>query len=157
MSQEMHDDLRLVQELLCHQIPSRNVVEVLHFALKCVIRERQSRKHAATTKPRAIRSDSRPSANPRYIPANVRRAVHERDRDQCTFVSEDGRRCSARGSLEYDHIEPVARGGGSTVENLRLRCRAHNQFEAERMFGTGFMENKREQARQASGALTPGP
>jgi hypothetical protein len=41
----------------------------------------------------------------------------------------------------------VARGGAATVENLRLRCRAHNQLEAERMFGAGFMEEKRNGSR----------
>jgi hypothetical protein len=30
---------------------------------------------------------------------------------------------------------------------MRLRCRAHNQYEAERVFGTGFMRRKREDAR----------
>ena len=35
------------------------------------------------------------------------------------------------------------------MENLRLRCRAHNQYEAERVFGTGFMNQKREAARRA--------
>jgi hypothetical protein len=38
----------------------------------------------------------------------------------------------------------VARGGLATVDNLRLRCRAHNQYEAERTFGSGFLRDKRE-------------
>jgi hypothetical protein len=50
--------------------------------------------------------------------------------------------------LEFDHIEPVARGGTSTVDNLRLRCRAHNQYEAERIFGAEFMKAKRDQAEE---------
>jgi hypothetical protein len=29
------------------------------------------------------------------------------------------------------------------VERIRLRCRAHNQFEAERTFGAEFMRGKR--------------
>jgi hypothetical protein len=41
---------------------------------------------------------------------------------------------------------PVARGGASTVENLRLRCGAHNQYEAERIFGAEFMSRKRRAA-----------
>jgi Holliday junction resolvasome RuvABC DNA-binding subunit len=50
--------------------------------------------------------------------------------------------------LEFDHIEPVARGGKATVGTMRLRCRAHNQHEAERLFGAGFMNRKREEAKQ---------
>jgi hypothetical protein len=33
------------------------------------------------------------------------------------------------------------------VDRIRLRCRAHNQYEADRVFGATFMEKKREQAR----------
>ena len=36
------------------------------------------------------------------------------------------------------------------MEGVRLRCRAHNQYEAERTFGAGFMSEKREQARRAA-------
>jgi len=32
-----------------------------------------------------------------------------------------------------------------------LRCRAHNQLEAERAYGDGFMRQRRDLARQASG------
>jgi len=52
--------------------------------------------------------------------------------------------------MQFDHIDPVARGGEATVENIRLRCRAHNQYEAERVFGAGFMASKREAARLAA-------
>ena len=31
-----------------------------------------------------------------------------------------------------------------------LRCRAHNQYEAERAFGAGFMSEKREHARRVA-------
>jgi 5-methylcytosine-specific restriction endonuclease McrA len=66
----------------------------------------------------------------RRCPAAVARAVFLRDGQQCSYVSPDGRRCSARRWLELDHIDPFALGGESTVENLRLRCRAHNQRHA---------------------------
>ena len=68
----------------------------------------------------------------------------ERDGGRCTFVSESGHRCEARTRLEFDHVEPVAHGGHATVQGLRLRCRAHNQLEAERAFGRDFMNSKRE-------------
>jgi len=82
--------------------------------------------------------------------ADGSRAVWERDQGQCTFVGESGKRCPARKFLEFDHIEPAARGGQATVENLRLRCRGHNAYAAERAFGAGFMTEKREAARSAA-------
>jgi hypothetical protein len=32
-------------------------------------------------------------------------------------------------------VVPFADGGPTTVENLQLRCRAHNQYEARDYFG----------------------
>jgi len=52
--------------------------------------------------------------------------------------------------LEFDHVDEVARGGRATIEGMRLRCRAHNQYGAECTFGTEFMEHKRYEARRAA-------
>ena len=68
-------------------------------------------------------------------------------------MSDRGKRCEARTRLEFDHIEPVARGGRATVGGLRLRCRAHNQYAAECTLGTEFMSGKRQEA-QARAAHT---
>jgi len=87
----------------------------------------------------------------------VKSEVWKRDGGQCTFVGDSGHRCPSRSALEFDHIEPVARGGQSTVQNLRLRCRAHNQYEAERTFGIEFMRNKRESRRPALQSRTAMP
>ena len=52
--------------------------------------------------------------------------------------------------LEFDHISEIARGGETTVENLRLRFRAHNQYTAEQLFGPDLMKARREDARRAA-------
>ena len=139
MSQQLHDKLRYAQELLGHAVPCGAVAQVLERALDELIAKQEKSKFAATEKPRAARG----SRNPRYISALVKREVWNRDQGRCTYVSAEGHRCDARELLEYDHVEPVARGGTATVNGLRLRCRAHNQLEAERTFGAGFMEAKR--------------
>ncbi|MCO6431411.1 MAG: HNH endonuclease [Deltaproteobacteria bacterium] len=71
----------------------------------------------------------------RYIPKSVRVEVGRRDGGQCTFVAEDGKRCTERHGLEIDHVMPYGLGGGNERENLRLLCRAHNRLMAERVFG----------------------
>jgi len=101
-----HDKLRLAQSLLSHAIPAGDVAQVLDRALDALITQLERRKAGAE---RAGRS--RPTLRPRYIPARIRRAVWDRDRGQCTFVGADGHRCTARRFLEFDHREPVARGG----------------------------------------------
>ena len=45
--------------------------------------------------------------------------------------------------MQFDHIDPYAKGGGATVGGIRLLCRAHNQYEADRVFGAEFMRLKR--------------
>jgi hypothetical protein len=94
----------------------------------------------------------RPASLPksRYVPRKVLREVFARDGGQCAFVSSEGRRCSAREFLEVHHHEPFARGGKASVENLRLSCRAHNQFLAELDYGRGFMREKVKEAERAS-------
>lgn len=76
------------------------------------------------------------------VPKAIQRQVFVRDASQCTFVSDDGRRCSERGRLQIDHILPLAKGGDDRPENLRLLCAAHNQMMAERHFGKDFMRDK---------------
>jgi hypothetical protein len=114
------------------------------------------RQPAAAEPPRqpaaAEPSPQPPVIGARYVPAHVRRAVWNRDGGQCTFVGATGHRCEARRLLEFDHVDPVARGGQATVDRMRLRCRAHNQFEAERAFGATFMNRKRDEARGARAA-----
>jgi len=39
--------------------------------------------------------------------------------------------------LEFHHLDPYAIGGEATVENISLRCAAHNAYEAELVFGPG--------------------
>jgi len=132
---ETHELLRRAQDLLA----TREVPKVLHRALKMLVDDLERQKAALTDKPRS----ARPSDRARTIPAEVRRAVWKRDGGQCTFVSADGHRCGARRWLEFDHVVPVARGGRASVDQIRLRCRTHNQLEAERVFGKTFMEQKR--------------
>ena len=72
----------------------------------------------------------------RYLAVAVRRETHDRDRSQCSFVSAEGRRCTARAFLEFDHIEPFARLGAADTENIRLLCKAHNLLHARNCFGS---------------------
>lgn len=139
-----HDNLRYAQELLSHCVPSGDVAQVLDRALRVLVRDLEKARFGATRTPRP----ARPARLSRYLPAPIRRAVWKRDQGRCTFVGESGNRCQERRFVEFDHVHPLARGGTASVEGLRLRCRAHNQYEAERVFGAEFMRRKREEARR---------
>jgi 5-methylcytosine-specific restriction endonuclease McrA len=42
--------------------------------------------------------------------------------------------------LQVDHITPLALGGTSVAENLRVLCQAHNIHAAVQVFGPKKME-----------------
>jgi 5-methylcytosine-specific restriction endonuclease McrA len=147
VDQETQDLLGDVEDLLGRDVPPGDLAAVLKFALRTAKEKLLQRKYAQTERPRA----GHPSSNPdsRHIPADVRRAVRKRDGGRCTFTSDTGHRCEERKDLEFDHIEPYARGGEASVGGIRLLCRAHNQYEAERAFGVEFMRHKRLAAAEA--------
>jgi 5-methylcytosine-specific restriction endonuclease McrA len=143
LGQDTLDKLHRAQALLSHKISSGDLPAVLDRVLDLAIQQLENRKFGAASKHRPPQIRSR---NPRHIPTHVRSAVWQRDGGRCTFVSESGHRCTECARLEFDHVVPVTRGGDATAGNLRLRCRAHNQYEAERAFGAEFMRRKREEA-----------
>ena len=137
------EGLNHATDLMSHANPNRDMDVVLDRLARVGITQLEKHKFATTAHPRP----ARPAApDSRHIPAEVRRAVHARDGGQCTFVDARGRRCASRHQLEYDHIVPVARGGTSTLGNLRKLCRAHNQIAAIDTFGLAFMGHRIEQA-----------
>ena len=125
------------------ELSGKTVEDVLIGALALYVVHLEKQKYAATARPVGM---PKPSNRSRTIPADVKRGVWRRDGGRCTFRSPDGRRCSARVHLEFDHVIPLAHGGKSVLENVRLLCRAHNQLEAERRLGKTFMEERRAQA-----------
>src|SRR5262249_7550544 len=95
-------------------------------------------KIGATERPRssrAIRSGTDKTIPSRDLPRAVRRGVWRRDVGQCAYVSSTGRRCAESTFLEFHHVQPFARGGPARVDHISLRCRRHNQYEAELVFG----------------------
>jgi hypothetical protein len=86
--------------------------------------------------------DSTDDAGPasRHIPAAVKREVWLRDGGRCQFRLENGKRCGSTHRLQFDHVRPVALGGGSTVSNIRLACAPHNLLAARRVFGDALMD-----------------
>jgi hypothetical protein len=154
-------ELETLKALLSHKIPNGDLASVLREAIRCGIEKHGKRKGAIapSRKPRVAREDGtvaksrNGSADPAspHIPAAVRREVWARDGGRCTFEGPDGHRCDSRWQLELDHITPVALGGSSTSDNLRIRCRPHNMLHAESVFGRDQMEQFRRPALTIAG------
>ncbi len=149
-SAETYEKLRLAQALLRHQVPDGDLGTIVDRALTALLADLGRKKFAATDRPRRGRG---PAPGSRHIPAEVTRAVWLRDGGRCAFVGATGRRCTERGFLEFHHVTPYTAGGASTADNIQLRCRAHNGYEAERYFGRRTPSG----VRDARAAPTPSP
>ena len=131
ISTSAHDRLRNIQNLMRHANPSGDAAVIVERALEVLEADLLKKKAAAVAKPRAARhGDSDPKG--RHITASVLRAVWKRDQARCAFVGNGGKKCGSPSGLEFHHVRPFAVGGGATVDNIELRCRAHNTFEWER-------------------------
>ena len=125
-----------LQELLSHQVPSGDPAIIIKDSLLRRLKEvKKERFGAGKRQKKGMAAETSAEKPSRYIPKEIQKAVWERDQGQCTFVSRKGRECSARRFLEFHHIIPFAWRGETTVENLELRCRAHNAYEGELIFG----------------------
>ncbi|HUL60249.1 MAG TPA: HNH endonuclease [Anaeromyxobacteraceae bacterium] len=135
-------DLESLAALLSHKVRRNDYAALLREAVRCGIEKHGKRRGAVPPSRKRAKpapSETNVADSSRRIPAEVKRAVFERDGGCCAWVSKDGRRCGSRWQLEYDHIKPVSQGGKSTVENVRVACRAHNFFHAEETHGRAHM------------------
>jgi len=141
VGKQTHDKLRRLQALLRREIPDGDPGAIFDRAVTLLLERVESRKLGAAVKPRPSRSIRPGTDGPgegvesRDIPRYVRRGATQRDGRQCAFIGPDGHRCPERTFLEFHHIVPYARGGRATIDNISLRCRRHNQYEAELVFG----------------------
>jgi hypothetical protein len=135
VSQETHDKLQQARDLLRHSIPDGDPATIMDRALTLLIQQAQRDKFGFVARPRIPRPcDEQALPENRHVPAPVRREVWARDQGLCAFEGSEGR-CAETGGLEFHHVIPFALGGPTTVENLQLRCRAHNALEANETFG----------------------
>jgi hypothetical protein len=163
----LKEKLEQARDLLRHAHPSGDLAEILSRALDLLIADQLRRRFGAGVRraqpqttttattvppgsttpdcPPAPRTFAPPSRPPGWVPRASRREVLQRDGLRCTWVSAEGHRCNASAWLELDHRQPRGKGGGSEPENLRILCRAHNHFAAEREYG-------REHIRRATAA-----
>jgi len=129
-----------LKDLLRHQMRNPDAAAIFDRALTVLITDLERQKLAATERPREAHSRCKQS---RHIPASVRRAVWARDGGRCRFEGPSGR-CTETGLIEFHHVVPYAHGGPATVDNLELRCAAHNRYEASQSLGLFVRETGQE-------------
>jgi hypothetical protein len=139
LTRETYEKLRRAQTLARHAVPDGDIGTILDRALTLLIDNLERRRFAYAARPRP--SEAEGTTTGRHIPAAVRRVVWQRDQGRCAFVGRMGR-CGETAFLEFHHVAPYAAGGAATAENIQLRCRAHNQYEARLFFGDAFVRER---------------
>ena len=139
---ETHQKLRRAQTLARHMLPDGDVASILDHALTLLVSDLERRRFARAASPRPEHQGERPASG-RHIPAAVKRAVWQRDEGRCAFVGRAGR-CGETAFLEFHHVVPYAERGPATADNIQLRCRAHNQYEARLYFGDAVVRERQE-------------
>jgi 5-methylcytosine-specific restriction endonuclease McrA len=153
VSKRFLEKLEAARDALSHSHPGADAEAILEAGLDLLI-ERAAARKGLVKRPRTPRKAPTPSLpsveaggpakgeerRARHVPAAVRREVWLRDGGRCQFRMENGDICGSTHRLQFDHLHPVARGGESTVANLRLTCSAHNLLAARRIFGDALMD-----------------
>jgi hypothetical protein len=135
-SAETCEKLRRATDLIRHVVPDGDIAEVLDRALDVFLEDLARKKFAATPRQTSRECPATAPSAGRHIPAAVKRAVWLRDGERCSFVGKGRRRCTATAFLEFHHVQPHAVGGGATADNIQIRCRAHNAYEADLFYGS---------------------
>jgi 5-methylcytosine-specific restriction endonuclease McrA len=85
------------------------------YALLVTRQQRQNQRIAHAQQIVAMGTPSRAPSVRGHIPDDVKHLVWTRDQGRC-------RHCGSTTELQFDHVIPVAMGGGSGPENLQVLC-----------------------------------
>ena len=137
MTDKMRTKLETVRSLLGHEaidLGYAELFEVMAELSAAKLEEKKFGKKASqigktpTPELRKEGVEDFHSKNMRYIPKKLKAAVWHRDQGKCC-------NCDGTRHLNFDHIKPIAVGGETNLENLRLLCFHCNQRHAVKTFG----------------------
>jgi 5-methylcytosine-specific restriction endonuclease McrA len=142
LTEECFEAFEKAKAIITRKKPHATVEDVINVLVDEFLQSKAPRK---PKKPAANKSpkSTTPKARSRHIPKAIRDEVMLRDGEQCTFVGEDGHRCTCKHNLQIDHIKPFALGGSHEPDNLRVLCANHNRHEARRIFEGVPVRNSR--------------
>lgn len=139
VTRELLAKIEAAQLALSHAHPNATITDLLELGADTALAQDAKRK-GLVKKPRRPRVETPPvSPGSDHIPAEIRRAVWERDQGCCQWKIAGGGMCCSRYRLQYDHIHPRAKGGETTIANVRILCQRHNLLAARLAYGEKLM------------------
>jgi hypothetical protein len=176
---ELKELIERARALASHRLPERDLASLMKLVFASFVAREEKRRFGVDSK-RSKQPDSAQAGivdgaappggvcarriarvkrslrtrRPRYLAIAARRLVYQRDGGRCTFVAANGKRCEETALLQFDHVEPHARGGPDTARNLRLRCAGHNRLHARNCFGAEQVDRYAKGVRKVSKRIT---
>jgi len=150
-SGELVEKIQHAVDLMRHRNPSGDLEVMFERAVDLLIATLERERLGKTARPRKATEPGKPG----YVTKATARKVVARDGHQCAYVAPDGRRCTATGFLEFDHVDARGKGGGDEAENIRMFCFAHNKHAAEQAYGREHVEMKIQLRRRKPEADAP--
>ena len=161
---ELRDLIERARALASHRLPNGDLAGLMKLMAACFVRQEEKRRFGIGARPRRIKAATEPvlsagqdappggvGKHARYVPVTVRRTIHTRDGGQCTFVSAEGRRCSARAFLELDHRKPFCKAWRARRAEHTLAVQIAQFIACAKLLrhAACCRENRREQALSA--------
>lgn len=94
--------------------------------VELLVWDRQRRQESRLDRLRKVRMHEHALTEKRRtrIPEDVRASVWNRDNGRCV-------QCRSEEDLQFDHIIPVAKGGGNSIENIQILCGTCNREKSD--------------------------
>jgi 5-methylcytosine-specific restriction endonuclease McrA len=141
VSERVHAKLERCKKLLSRKHPKGVDYDTLFDELTELYLDKTDPERRVKKQKKRVAQTKSKTTQTRHIPAEVKDEVWKRDDGKCTFVGSNEKRCNSDHNLQFDHYPvPYARGGPSTVNNLRLLCAKHNRYTAEKTYGETHMK-----------------
>lgn len=148
-TQDQFESLKKAQSLLSHICLSGDLSEVIATLALKFNQSKLGKAESASESESASKAES-PStlsqklltqsfastalkSKRKYISIKMRRSVQNEFNHSCGYISLSGYRCDSKFQLQIDHRKPLALGGTNDMQNLRILCRTHNIWEAQRL------------------------
>lgn len=138
IDEELKTQLDQLKYLISHQNSNMTYQELLKYLVKMGL-DKLSPIRKVTKSPCAPKVETQAPLKKkisRYIPSTIKHEVYLRDQGCCSFRNQQThQKCKSKYLLQYDHIQPMAFGGETTANNLRLLCANHHNLVTKKVFG----------------------
>ena len=128
ISAELERKIQRVRDILSQKTSSAAFLESsLQAMVETYLEKHDPVRRAERLVARPGKSSAKQRKGRQPIPASISHQVVLRDRNRCTQIDSQGKRCPEMKWIALHHKRPVSQGGQNTVDNLTTLCSHHHQ------------------------------